>query len=317
MNISIPAPITPIPATLRHDPISHFWWLELHQRADDTTTAQLKANGWRWSRYREQWRNNRRNAPMYIAVAVTVTDGGACDYASERADRLNERADCHYDRFQTQHARASAIASHIPMGQPILVGHHSEKRHRRDLARIDRAERAAFAELSESERLRGSAESSARRSAYKATAPALAKRLDRLQTEERQLARIIAGLTRRAEDGENVTTYRQQCDWRIERVRSEIAELTEHIAQAGGLVADQVEVHVGDLVNLRGFTVRITRVNRKTYSGVIVAPDNRGLDGWPGKWDRADLRGIVQTVQSVQTVRRVGEPEESQGEREE
>ena len=25
----------------------------------------------------------------------------------------------------------------IPLGQPILVGHHSEKRHRRDLKRID------------------------------------------------------------------------------------------------------------------------------------------------------------------------------------
>ena len=294
MNIPISAPNSPIPATLRHDPISHFWWLELHQRADDTTIAQLKANGWRWSRYREQWRNNRRNAPMSIAVAVTVTDGGACDYASERADRLEQRADCHYDRFQTQHARANAIASMIPMGQPIMIGHHSERRHRRDLARIDRAERTAFAELGESERLRGSAESSARHQAYKATAPAMAKRLDRLQTEERQLARIIAGLTRRAEeDGEDVTAYRQQCDWRMERVRSEIAELTEAIEQAGGLLADQSDVGVGDLVNLRGLTVRVTRVNRKTYSGVIVAPDNRNLDGWPGKWNRADLRGIV------------------------
>lgn len=32
--------------------------------------------------------------------------------------------------------RASAIASMIPLGQPILVGHHSERRHRRDAARI-------------------------------------------------------------------------------------------------------------------------------------------------------------------------------------
>ena len=153
------------------------------------------------------------------------------------------------------------------------------------------------------------AQSSARHQAYKTTAPALAKRLDRLQTEERQLARIIAGLTRRAEeDGEDVTAYRQQCDWRMERVRSEIAELTEAIEQAGGLLADQSDVGVGDLVNLRGLTVRVTRVNRKTYSGVIVAPDNRNLDGWPGKWSRADLRGIV---------RRAGETGESQRGREE
>lgn len=33
--------------------------------------------------------------------------------------------------------RASAIADMIPFGQPILVGHHSERRHRRDASRID------------------------------------------------------------------------------------------------------------------------------------------------------------------------------------
>ena len=32
--------------------------------------------------------------------------------------------------------RERAIGSAIPMGQPILVGHHSEKRHRRDIERI-------------------------------------------------------------------------------------------------------------------------------------------------------------------------------------
>ncbi len=36
-------------------------------------------------------------------------------------------------RFKT----AKGIGDHIPFGQPILVGHHSEGRHRRDLAKID------------------------------------------------------------------------------------------------------------------------------------------------------------------------------------
>ncbi len=34
-------------------------------------------------------------------------------------------------------AAAHRIADGIPMGQPILIGHHSEKHHRRDIARID------------------------------------------------------------------------------------------------------------------------------------------------------------------------------------
>jgi DNA repair exonuclease SbcCD ATPase subunit len=56
-----------------------------------------------------------------------------------RAERLREQAARNDAKSDAARASGDAIASHIPMGQPILVGHHSEKRHRRDLARIDRA----------------------------------------------------------------------------------------------------------------------------------------------------------------------------------
>ena len=54
-----------------------------------------------------------------------------------RAERLRDWAEKREARsaaaFQAAHQRADMI----PFGQPILVGHHSEKRHRRDLGRID------------------------------------------------------------------------------------------------------------------------------------------------------------------------------------
>ena len=40
---------------------------------------------------------------------------------------------------QSHHDAARRILDVIPPGQPILVGHHSEKRHRRDLAKVDSA----------------------------------------------------------------------------------------------------------------------------------------------------------------------------------
>lgn len=40
-------------------------------------------------------------------------------------------------------AKARAILDRIPVGQPILVGHHSERRHRRDLDRANRLMRQA------------------------------------------------------------------------------------------------------------------------------------------------------------------------------
>ena len=45
-----------------------------------------------------------------------------------RADKLRKKADQH-------HKISHALVEHIPFGQPILVGHHSEKRHRRTLDR--------------------------------------------------------------------------------------------------------------------------------------------------------------------------------------
>ena len=51
-----------------------------------------------------------------------------------RLEKAAERAQAESaSRFQ----RMNEMQDSIPLGQPILVGHHSEKRHRRDLARID------------------------------------------------------------------------------------------------------------------------------------------------------------------------------------
>ena len=59
-----------------------------------------------------------------------------------------ERRDARVERYEERAARAQAesdaaskaahdILSYIPPGQPILVGHHSERRHRRDLEKSD------------------------------------------------------------------------------------------------------------------------------------------------------------------------------------
>lgn len=61
----------------------------------------------------------------------------------DRADRYRKQANKARMESNTAAARAMQLASHIPMGQPILVGHHSEGRHRRDLARIDSGIRKA------------------------------------------------------------------------------------------------------------------------------------------------------------------------------
>jgi hypothetical protein len=52
----------------------------------------------------------------------------------ERAAQATREAGAHY-------ARVRRIGDLIPPGQPILIGHHSERRHRADLERMDRGMR--------------------------------------------------------------------------------------------------------------------------------------------------------------------------------
>lgn len=70
------------------------------------------------------------------------------------ADRAHARADAAFKR-----ADMSEAATGIPFGQPILVGHHSEARHRRAIAKADSAMRTSIEESKRAEELRDRAAS--------------------------------------------------------------------------------------------------------------------------------------------------------------
>lgn len=60
----------------------------------------------------------------------------ARDRRQARADRLREWADKREAKAESAETAARDLADRIPFGQPILIGHHSEGRARRDAARI-------------------------------------------------------------------------------------------------------------------------------------------------------------------------------------
>jgi hypothetical protein len=70
-----------------------------------------------------------------------------------KRERLRARAASKRAAANAADAAARGTLDRIPMGQPILVGHHSEKRHRRDLARADQNLRKAIDADNEAARL--------------------------------------------------------------------------------------------------------------------------------------------------------------------
>ncbi len=63
-------------------------------------------------------------------------------YAEKRAariERMRTKAARLASDAERAHTNAGRVAAQIPMGQPILIGHHSQRRHERDLDRMRRS----------------------------------------------------------------------------------------------------------------------------------------------------------------------------------
>src|SRR5260221_9727603 len=79
-----------------------------------------------------------------------------------RKSRQAERAEDLSSAAEQLFAMARRSIEHIPFGQPILIGHHSERRHRRDLARHDRLMRRAIETRKRADELARVAETTSR-----------------------------------------------------------------------------------------------------------------------------------------------------------
>ena len=75
-----------------------------------------------------------------------------------RRERYLARAEKKEREFEQLHARAREMASALPFGQPILVGHHSEQRDRNYRAKITHTFRRAFEALEYARQLRARAD---------------------------------------------------------------------------------------------------------------------------------------------------------------
>ncbi len=195
----------------------------------------------------------------------------------ERAERLEDRADALRAKAERRDAEATArlaaadaIADRIPLGQPILVGHHSERGHRADLKRIhNHMDRfvEAYGEARNAERASKAADGHmARREAPLV----VARRIERLETDPRRTTAVLQGRSAayggRIPDGE----WKAQLEANVEHVEAQLAYWR-------GVRGDQVDAgrareysaadfEPGDRVRVRGQWRTVARVNRTTVA---------------------------------------------------
>lgn len=110
----------------------------------------------------------------------------------ERRQRLLDRAEKADAESKGRLKQADDMLSVIPMGQPILVGHHSEKRHRRDLDRIHTNIGKGIEAQQKAEKLRERAASVGKGGVSSDDPEAVQKLTEKLQKLEKQQAHYKA-----------------------------------------------------------------------------------------------------------------------------
>lgn len=183
----------------------------------DGTAELVKALGWRWGRSIGLWYLPRsrdaapkrhlidraaavlREAGHQVEIAIDDTHDPAAveqhrtERGAQRAERLTARAERHHAEAGRRDAAFHAIADSIPLGQPILAGHHSERRARRDIARMDANIRASLDHEQQAREAATAAHTAARAADARNNPVTVANRIERLSAEIRGHRRVLRG----------------------------------------------------------------------------------------------------------------------------
>jgi hypothetical protein len=116
-----------------------------------------------------------------------------------------------------------AVANQIPTGQPVLIGHHSERRHRRDLEKIRASTAKGFRALTEAKDWERRAEAAESSTAVSSDDPSAVQKLrEKLAALEAGRDELKAAFKARGERGDYVLT---NLGANILRVKERIASL--------------------------------------------------------------------------------------------
>jgi hypothetical protein len=112
-------------------------------RLDNALYQRIHGAGFNWAPKQRlfvapAWTPAREDLMIELCGQIDDEDSTLQDRAEQRADRFEGYSENRLRDAEAAHSAALAISENIPLGQPVLVGHHSERHARRDAARIER-----------------------------------------------------------------------------------------------------------------------------------------------------------------------------------
>jgi Domain of unknown function (DUF3560) len=219
-----------------------------------------------------------RAAGYEVTVAIDDNPRNLAEVTVDRAARLDERRNVlegKAARLRTSAlahlAEADRIAELRPFGQPILVGHHSERRARADQRRIERNMDAFSQDYGWSKDLERRASVVGRAAAYRERPDVIIRRIATTEAELRRLHRSLAqhaAWARRHDrqpdpaHAEELEARRVALDHRLEADRAAL----QAAEGAGYRRYTRADVHTGDRVRTRFGMHSVVRVSAKSVS---------------------------------------------------
>jgi hypothetical protein len=229
---------------------------------------RVRAAGFKWAPKQElfvapAWTPEREDLLLELAGEIGDEDTSLVERAEERADRFEDYRDKRAAEADRAHAAVSQLADAIPLGQPILVGHHSERHARRDAEKIEAGMRKAIGLWQTSQYWTDRAAGAIRHAKYKELPAVRYRRIKGLEADRRKQAKSKADAER----------------W-LQRWNRD------------GLTLEQART----LANYGSFTVHRDETHPHGWSAWdVLRPDEERYNGCPG-WTVEQVREAAQRV---------------------
>lgn len=265
-------------------------------RLDKDEYERVKAAGFAWAPKQQlfvagRWTPEREDLLIEMCGEIGDEDTSLVDRAQARAERFEDYADSRKADAEQARAAVARIADGIPFGQPILVGHHSERHARKDAQRIENGMRRAVSMWETSQYWQYRAAGAIAAAKYKELPAVRHRRIKELESE---LRKQIASFTPHP----GIRTMQQPWNaerdapevphvwvgpkgrggyWvqesRLDAIKARAQRWIEHyqnriayeramLQESGGLMAEKFDIQIGGKVKTGGEWYTVSAVNR-------------------------------------------------------
>lgn len=159
-------------------------------RLDDETYKRVKEAGFIWAPQQvlfvaPAWSPSRADLLTELCGEIGDEDTSLVERAEERAERFEDYSERRAEDAERAKSAVDQIADGIPFGQPILVGHHSERRARKDAEKIQNGMRKAVQMWQTSQYWESRAAGALRHAKYKESPAVRYRRIKGLESDIR------------------------------------------------------------------------------------------------------------------------------------